>query len=566
MNSISKKITLTSGIAIIITALVLIIISSITTYNKQVDSVGANAKMAAISIAAFLDGDLAGEIIAAGNETGEVPAELLAAYNVDKKRLDAALAELMPNNAIYLYVVTPVDDEGITHYYISAEDGEESIDFWGEEDAYEVFDAELFDNVIAKGETFSGGIYESEGFGMCLSGYAPVYNSAGEVIAGVGLDFSAEHVNSEVRSFVIICIIGAIILIIIELLLISQIIKRTVTKPIAEVTNYAKIISSGKTDIYIDTSGKDEIAELKKSFAELLKNTRLQASEIEEIASGNLRAPIKKLGDSDAVGISMLRMEESFRNLISKIRDTAISVTTQSDNLDKASDDFSLNGINATKAVSELRIAVENLLKETNAIAERTDATAKNGMKTIEITGSGRDKMKDLTNAVLDIKESGEKIETVIKLIDDIAFQTNLLALNASVEAARAGEHGKGFAVVAAEVRNLAEKSAGAANDTHELISLTVGKATAGVSVCNETTEFFNTIAEAIDVSNKDILSLSNDMRNLDTNIAAINEDVNNISHITENNNTNIQTLGNMSGELKQISDELDTQTNVFTL
>lgn len=96
--------------------------------------------------------------------------------------------------------------------------------------------------------------------------------------------------------------------------------------------------------------------------------------------------------------------------------------------------------------------------------------------------------LTDMVQAMSMIQNSSEKISRIVKVIDQIAFQTNILALNASVEAARAGEAGMGFSVVAEEVRNLAQRSATAAQDTAALIEESIGNSKAGMSVVTRVT------------------------------------------------------------------------------
>lgn len=101
-------------------------------------------------------------------------------------------------------------------------------------------------------------------------------------------------------------------------------------------------------------------------------------------------------------------------------------------------------------------------------------------------------------SAMSDIEKSAEQIGKIIGSIDEIAFQTNLLALNAGIEAARAGDSGRGFAVVAQEVRALAQRSAEAAREIKDLVSVTKHQVDAGVRTVNQTQSAIGGVATQV--------------------------------------------------------------------
>ena len=159
--------------------------------------------------------------------------------------------------------------------------------------------------------------------------------------------------------------------------------------------------------------------------------------------------------------------------------------------------------------------------------------------------------MKKMVASMNQISETSKSTKDVIKTIEGIAFQTNLLALNAAVEAARAGQHGKGFAVVAEEVRNLAARSAKAANQTAELLESSNRQILDGVDVVHQTAEALDEIAERMGQSTDIVALIARASQEQAADIDTVNHRIEQVDRVTQQNATTAQETDRATEHLK---------------
>lgn len=223
------------------------------------------------------------------------------------------------------------------------------------------------------------------------------------------------------------------------------------------------------------------------------------------------------------------------------------------------------------KNVEQQQERIEQISKDITTVndgalksLDAANALVKSATESAHLMNESNKEMNKMIEAMKDIEDTSQKINSIVKAIEDIAFQTNLLALNASTEAARAGEAGKGFSVVAGEVRNLASKSQDAVKNASELIEAALKAVKQGKNVADSVANRMNVVTESASQSEKHadgIVSLTEEQVSA---IGQINNSIRIISEIVLETSETSEKSANLAGDVAEETRKMDDIVSAY--
>ena len=308
-------------------------------------------------------------------------------------------------------------------------------------------------------------------------------------------------------------------------------------------------------------SNNPQLNELKDIINEMLNTLEFNIKKISDVLISFSEMNYKPNVDKENLDGTLGRLCDDVNSLSRSFTDILIdnkkngmilsqNASTLTGNLNELSSAATTQAASLEETAASLEELTTNLQQNT----QLTKEMANYGEKVKVSVKSGEDLANKTVDAMEEINQQTSAITEAITVIDQIAFQTNILSLNAAVEAATAGEAGKGFAVVAQEVRNLASRSAEAAQEIKDIVGNAQNKTDYGKKIASEMIEGYHELNENSSKTISLIEDVTTASNQQEQGIVQINDAVNQLDQITQINAQNTATADEMAKQTESIS------------
>lgn len=300
----------------------------------------------------------------------------------------------------------------------------------------------------------------------------------------------------------------------------------------------------------------------------LVRRMEMAVEVLKMVAEGNLSNRVE-VGHDNEIGKMLNELEQvrtSLTGTILGIRQSVQHIHTNAQEIAHGNNDLSSRTEEQAAALQETAASMEQIKTTVRQNADNAHAARQLAESASSNAQHGGEAMQSLEQIMAQITDSSRQIADINSVIDSIANQTNILALNAAVEAARAGEQGRGFAVVAEEVRNLAKRSADAAKEINQLITVCVNNMDTGSRQVNQASVVMQDIVSSVAQVREIMGEITSASDEQSAGINQISQAVNEMDLVTQQNAAMVEEAAMAAGELEAQSDALEKLVAEFVL